>query len=260
MSQTSMFNYLTTDNSSKMIAWETLQWRHNDHDGVSNHQPHGCLLNRLFRDQRKHQSSASLAFVWGIHRNRWIPRTNSQLRGKCFHLMTSSCMSYYIPYKSTGLSVTLWSLPDTVPHLHRQKISFHYTLQWRHNGRDGVSNHQPHDCLRNRLIGRRSRKTSKLLVTGLCAGNSPGTGEFPAQRSSNAENVSIWWRHYETAILVMIKLSCVLILETYWFHLETTRHPHAAHFQTSCHDRCSRDAVQTAFKMLFKVCGYVGNG
>ena len=44
-------------------------------------------------DQRKHQSSASLAFVWGIHRDRWIPRTKGQLRGKCFHLMTSSCLS-----------------------------------------------------------------------------------------------------------------------------------------------------------------------
>ena len=41
-------------------------------------------------DQRKLQSSASLAFVWGIHRDRWIPRTKGQLRGKCFHLMTSS--------------------------------------------------------------------------------------------------------------------------------------------------------------------------
>ena len=41
-------------------------------------------------DQRKHQSSASLAFLWGIHRDRWIPRTKGQLRGKCFHLMTSS--------------------------------------------------------------------------------------------------------------------------------------------------------------------------
>ena len=41
-------------------------------------------------DQRKHQSSAPLAFVWGIHRDRWIPRTKGQLRGKCFHLMTSS--------------------------------------------------------------------------------------------------------------------------------------------------------------------------
>ena len=41
-------------------------------------------------DQRKHQSSASVAFVWGIHRDRWIPRTKGQLRGKCFHSMTSS--------------------------------------------------------------------------------------------------------------------------------------------------------------------------
>ena len=53
------------------------------------------------------------------------------------------------------------------------------TLRWRHNGRDGVSNHQPHDCLLNRVFRHRSKKTSKLCVTGLCAGNSPGTGEFP---------------------------------------------------------------------------------
>ena len=44
-------------------------------------------------DQRKHQSSASLAFVRGIHRDRSIPRTKDQLRGKCFHLMTSSWMA-----------------------------------------------------------------------------------------------------------------------------------------------------------------------
>ena len=69
-------------------------------------------------------------------------------------------------------------------------------LQWRHNGRDSVSNHQPHDCFLNRLFRRRSKKTSKLRVAGLCAGNSPGTGEFPAQMNSNAENVSIWWRHH----------------------------------------------------------------
>ena len=70
-------------------------------------------------------------------------------------------------------------------------------LQWHHNGRDSVSNHQPHDCLLNRLFRRRSKKTSKLCVTGLCVGNSLGTGEFPAQMASNAENVSIWWRQHE---------------------------------------------------------------
>ena len=69
-------------------------------------------------------------------------------------------------------------------------------LHWRHNGRDCVSNHQPYDCLLNRLFRRRSKKTSKLRVTGLCEGKSTGTGEFPAQMASNAENVSIWWRHH----------------------------------------------------------------
>ena len=69
-------------------------------------------------------------------------------------------------------------------------------LQWRHNGHDSVSNHQPRECLLSRLISRRSKNTSKLRVTGLCAGKSPETGEFPAQRASNAENTSIWWRHH----------------------------------------------------------------
>ena len=71
------------------------------------------------------------------------------------------------------------------------------TLRWRHNGRVSVSNHQSHDCLLNRLFRCRSKKTSKLRVTGLCAGNSPWAGEFPAQMASNAENVSIWWRHHD---------------------------------------------------------------
>ena len=69
-------------------------------------------------------------------------------------------------------------------------------LRWRHNGRDSVSNHQPHDCLLNRLFRRRSTKTSKLRVTSLCAGNSPVTGEYPAQMASDTENVSIRWRHH----------------------------------------------------------------
>ena len=63
------------------------------------------------------------------------------------------------------------------------------SLQWRHNGRDSVSNHLPRGSSLNRLFRRRSKKTSKLRVTGLCAGNSPLTGEFPAQMASDAENV-----------------------------------------------------------------------
>ena len=53
------------------------------------------------------------------------------------------------------------------------------SLYWRHNDHDGVSNHQPHGCLLNRLFGRRSTKTPKLCVTGLCAGNSPGPVNSP---------------------------------------------------------------------------------
>ena len=70
-------------------------------------------------------------------------------------------------------------------------IILSFTLQWRHNERHSVSHHQHHHCLLKRLL------TSKLRVTGLCAGNSPGTGEFLAQMASNAENVSIWWRHHD---------------------------------------------------------------
>ena len=70
------------------------------------------------------------------------------------------------------------------------------SLQWHHNERHGVSTHQPHDCLLNRLFRRISKKTSKLCITGLCAGNSPVIGEFPAQRARNMENVSIWWHHH----------------------------------------------------------------
>ena len=87
----------------------------------------------------------------------------------------------------SGISET-----QTEGYIHKRK----YSLRWRHNGCDSVSNHQPHDCLLNRLFRRRSKKTSKLRVTGLCAGNSPETGEFPAQMASDAENVSIWWRHH----------------------------------------------------------------
>ena len=46
------------------------------------------------------------------------------------------------------------------------------------------------------------KENINLRVTGLCAGNSPVTGEFPAQRASNAENVSIWLRHHDHHLLI----------------------------------------------------------
>ena len=74
----------------------------------------------------------------------------------------------------------------------------------------GVSNHQPIDCLLNRLFKRRSKETSKFRATGLCAGILPGTGEFPHKWTVTEESrfdemakidyhwsllFSSWWRH-----------------------------------------------------------------
>ena len=77
---------------------------------------------------------------------------------------------------------------------------FSLTLQWRYNDHDCVWSHQPHGCLLNRLFRRRSKKTSKLRVTGLCVGNSPGPVNSPHKRASYAENASIWWRHHANEV------------------------------------------------------------
>ena len=66
------------------------------------------------------------------------------------------------------------------------------SLQWCHNEHDGISNHQPHDCLLNRLLRCRSKLTSKLCVTGFCEGNSLVNSLHKG--ASKAENVSIWGR------------------------------------------------------------------
>ena len=105
---------------------------------------------------------------------------------KCLAQMLSWCQ----PLVQAVTTLTAFVLPGRY-----SRSELVVSLQWRHNEHDGVSNHQPYDCLLNRLSWRRSKKTSKLRVTGFCAENSPVTGEFPAQRASNAENVSIWWRH-----------------------------------------------------------------
>ena len=63
---------------------------------------------------------------------------------------------------------------------------WHISLQWRHNECDGVSNHQPYDCLVNRSFKAQIKK-SKLRVTGLCEGISSVTGEFPAIPRTNGQ-------------------------------------------------------------------------
>ena len=118
--------------------------------------------------------TVTTAVISDVYRQWWHPRL-SQGHGM-YTCKFTLCILH--------LRLAIYTLPVT-------------TLQWRHHEHRGVSNHQPHDCLLNHLFRRRSKKTSKLCVTGLCEGNSPVTDEFPAQRASNVENVSIWWRHHE---------------------------------------------------------------
>ena len=89
-------------------------------------------------------------------------------------------------------------------------------LQWRHNESGDVSNHRWHECLLNCLFRHRSKKTSKLRFTGLCAGKSPVIGEFPTQRASNSENVSIWWRHHGLGTHVLEKWQLAIIVASVW--------------------------------------------
>ena len=131
-----------------------------------------------------HQSFIWLATIKGIQGNTATKITASLINSLCAVSMWSA--KSWLFYCTIDFSWTSFMVAE-----------FHVntSLQWRHNGRDSVSNHQPHDCLLNGLFRRRSKKTSKLRVTGLCVGNSPGTGEFPAQMASYAKNVSIWSRH-----------------------------------------------------------------
>ena len=195
--------------------WHSLLWRHNGRDSISNHQPHDCLLSRSFRRRSKKTSKLRVTGLWAplnsppkgqwrgalmfslicIWMNGWVNnREPGYLRRYCAHYDVTVIfgegviISWHI-----FTPEDIWWGGDYIVTL---QYHFWHSLLWRHNGRDSISNHQPHDCLLSRSFRRRSKKTSKLRVTGLWAGNSPATGEFPAQMASNAENVSIWWSHH----------------------------------------------------------------
>ena len=102
-------------------------------------------------DQRKHHSSASLAFVRGIHR--WQRASNAE-------------------------NVSIWW----------RHLGPNYALQWPHHELNDVSSHRRQDCLLKRLLRRSSKKTPKLRIT---RHSPPMTGGFSSQRASNTENVSI---------------------------------------------------------------------
>ena len=98
-------------------------------------------------NQRKHQSSASLAIVRGMHRWPVGSPHKGPVARKMF-LFDDVIMSW-----KTRLSCILVAADLGIHTCEALR-----TLQWRHNGRDGVSNHQPHDCLFNRYSRAYQRK------------------------------------------------------------------------------------------------------
>ena len=136
-----------------------------------------CLKTKHLKSQSHHQGANGLKTT----QCKWLQIRDMKLVDVLMYLLICSIMLL---------------LP--IGHIDYIAFIFSSTLQWRHNEWDGVSNHQRHDCLLNRLFRHRSNKTSKLRVTGLCEGIHRWLCEFPAQRASNAENVSIWWCHRGT--------------------------------------------------------------
>ena len=141
-------------------------------------------------------TTSPYCFVYKIHKRAvyikrirfgTFPKT-SMWRMKFMGTPMNVPLNHKIPY---GYKLTLFKLTFLFANQ-----PFKWAVQLRHNEHDGISNHQPHDCLINCLFRRISKKTTKPRVTGLCVGNPPVTGEIPAQRASYAENVSIWWRHH----------------------------------------------------------------
>ena len=85
--------------------------------------------------------------------------------------------------------------------------AFTYSLHWHHNGRDGVSNHQPHDCLFNRFFQVHIKANIKAPRHWPLCVEFTGDRGLPAQMASNAENISIWWRHHGTELIAGVFLN-----------------------------------------------------
>ena len=187
-------------------------------------------LEWLLCMEQLHSATAGLYFFSNDMKSTSIYQLNYSFRSshhRCKPGLMNTIRNWYLTCTG-GTDHFIWACSGMTAHRHcssqksRNQISLIHdqntpalfgwdvSLQWLHNGSYGVSNHQPHDCLLSCLFRQISKKTSKLRVTGLCKGKSPVTGDFPAKTTSNAENVSIWWRHHGcrlAAILVLGKMS-----------------------------------------------------
>ena len=119
-------------------------------------------------------------------------------------------------------------------------------------------------CLLDRLFRRKSKKTSKLRVSGICGGNSPVTGEFPAQRASYAENVFIWWRHHDDIDFVISRLCIIVGMLVKWHSFYAIRfrcYEHAHTVDGWCYvDNLITEQDWWSMANYTKRCSYVNPG
>ena len=144
-----------------------LQWRNNERDG-SDHWHLDCLFNHLFRQRAK-----KISKLWVTDLCEGTP------------LVTGGFHSGFSSQRASNVKTVSISWHH---HAYHCLVNIVPTAsQWCHNERNSVSNHWHLHCLLNCWFRWRSKKTSKFSFTGLCAVNSPVTGEFPAQRANNME-------------------------------------------------------------------------
>ena len=111
------------------------------------------------------------------------------------------------------------------------KTVWRVPLLWRHNGRDGISDHQPHDCLLNHWFRKIKENIKAPRHWPLC-GEFTGTGEFPAQMASNAEK----WFHLMTSSCRVCFSTCVVYPIKHAFPINLWHHfthiPHGCFIET----------------------------
>ena len=155
---------------------------------------------------KKNQWKITLHYIKLTHRSSFMSINLIVERGQVIHPQPQTPQGQSFALPGTLLLIILIIVWKSYTATQCHKTLRTMTLQWRHNDHNGVSNHHRLECLLNRVFRRKSKKTPKLRVTGFCEGSSPVTGEVPAQRASNAENVSIWLRHHDITYAIQNKI------------------------------------------------------
>ena len=142
------------------IHWTCLQW----HPTCCPRYRVGHVQIRYPFDSNQSKLQRSVTVITYMPISRWPPAQKPTWISYLSHII---CYNNISTFLWRSFHPLWWQKRELIFTCHEGWT----TLQWRHNERGGVSNQQPHDCLLNRLFSRRSRETSKLSVTGLCAGN-----------------------------------------------------------------------------------------